>query len=87
MSGHGKYRMRTWLRRHLPYLLADRIPKGRQDCGNHEWYRSKEDVWECYHCVLGVWRKEVISETPEDAPSPIGAPDPPVHGIGPRVPA
>jgi hypothetical protein len=46
-----KYRLRTWLRARLPHFLSDRIPKGRKDCGNHEWYRSRGSMWHCYHCV------------------------------------
>jgi hypothetical protein len=25
------------------------VRKGR-DCGDHDWYRSEDDVWHCYHC-------------------------------------
>lgn len=50
----GRYRWRTWLRGVLPYGLALRIPKGRADCGAHEWYRSDEHTWCCYHCEVGV---------------------------------
>lgn len=49
----GKYRMRTWLRRRLPWAVSARIPKGR-DCGAHAWYRSDETTWRCYHCEAGV---------------------------------
>jgi hypothetical protein len=50
----GKYRRRTWLRRHLPYFLARRIPKGSTDCGDHEWYNHDGVVDHCYHCRVGV---------------------------------
>lgn len=50
----GKYRLRTWLRGVMPAPLAFRIPKGRDDCGNHEWYRADDEVWRCYHCEPGV---------------------------------
>ena len=50
----GKYRLRTMLRENLPEALAARIPKGSQDCGNHEWYAAEEGTWRCYHCVVGV---------------------------------
>ncbi|MGO9976883.1 MAG: hypothetical protein ACLP01_29610 [Solirubrobacteraceae bacterium] len=30
------------------------VPKGRRDCGNHEWYRSELSTWRCYHCEVGV---------------------------------
>lgn len=29
----GRYRPRTWLRTHLPYVLSDRIGKARRDRG------------------------------------------------------
>ena len=53
-TGAGRYRWRTWLRTHLPYVLSDRIAKGRGDCGAHEWYRSEGTTWRCYHCVVGI---------------------------------
>ncbi len=52
----GKYRVRTWLRGRLPAALARHVPKGRHDCGNHEWYRSAEQTWRCYHCEPAVSR-------------------------------
>lgn len=48
-SMSGKYRTRTWLRGHLPWLLAQHIPKG-VDCGAHEFYRQDADIDACYHC-------------------------------------
>lgn len=54
MSSHAKYRLRTWLRTNTPHAVSDRIPKGAEDCGNHEWYRSDEQTERCYHCVVGV---------------------------------
>lgn len=45
----GKYRIRTWLRSHSPWSLAERIPKG-EDCGAHEWYRQSAELDGCYHC-------------------------------------
>jgi hypothetical protein len=59
---HGKYRVRTWLRTHTPYLISDRIPKGQKDCGNHVWYRSDESTYRCYHCVVG---KRAVEPAPE----------------------
>jgi hypothetical protein len=50
----GKYRARTWLREHLPLSLAERIPPGPRDCGNHDWTRYDEDTWVCIHCKVGV---------------------------------
>lgn len=62
MSGGG-YRLRTWLRGRLPVALARLVPKGRRDCGAHEWYRANEGTWRCYHCEPGIsavspWTRE-----------------------------
>jgi hypothetical protein len=46
----GRYRLRTWLRGRLPIALADIVPKGARDCGDHEWYRADAQTWRCYHC-------------------------------------
>ena len=59
----GAYRWRTNLRGRLPYVLADLIPKGRRDCGQHEWYNSDYIVERCYHGVVGI-RPYRSSETP-----------------------
>lgn len=53
MEPMGKYRTRTWLRMHLPGVLSDLFPKGRSNCGDHEWYRVDEGTWRCAHCVVG----------------------------------
>lgn len=50
----GKYRYRTALREHLPQSVAALIPKGSHDCGRHEWYKTEEKTWRCYHCAPGV---------------------------------
>jgi hypothetical protein len=50
----GRYRFRTWLRGHLPEWIATRFPRGKQDCGAHEWHRSDPATWRCYHCDVGV---------------------------------
>lgn len=50
----ARYRTRTHLRKLLPAAVAERIPKGPKDCGEHEWYRSDENTWLCYHCEPGV---------------------------------
>jgi hypothetical protein len=55
MNG-GRYRLRTWLRGRLPGALADLVPKGRRDCGAHEWYRADEQTWRCYHCQPAIAR-------------------------------
>jgi predicted dithiol-disulfide oxidoreductase (DUF899 family) len=46
-----RYRRRTALRTRLPYALLFLAPKGRRDCGAHEWYRSDDVSDHCYHCV------------------------------------
>ena len=53
-KSRGRYRVRTWLRGRLPYLLSDRIGKGAQDCGAHEWHLAKGGIYHCYHCKVGV---------------------------------
>lgn len=58
-----RYRARTWLRGRLPAALVGLIPKGRHDCGAHEWYRADERTWRCYHCEPGMatsspWTRE-----------------------------
>lgn len=30
------------------------MPKGRCDCGEHEWYKAAEQTWRCYYCEQGV---------------------------------
>jgi len=50
----GNYRVRTALREYLPERVAARIPKGRHDCGSHEWYKATERAWRCYHCEPGL---------------------------------
>lgn len=32
------------------------MPKGRRDCGAHEWYRADEQTWRCYHCEPAIAR-------------------------------
>ena len=79
MHEHGRYRLRTWLRGHLPYVLSDRIPKGSGDCGSHEWYRV-DDAWaECYYCLVGRRRlgpDEPLNPRTEAAPEVAGERDP-----------
>jgi hypothetical protein len=41
------------LRRHLPWSLLWISPKGRRDCGWHEWYKRDDETWLCYHCEVG----------------------------------
>lgn len=49
-----RYRLRTWLRKRLPYVLSDRLPTGAHDCGEHDWYNADDVVERCYHCRVGV---------------------------------
>ena len=47
----------------MPGVLAELLPKGRRDCGAHEWYRANQDTWRCYHCQPAVtqsspWTRE-----------------------------
>ncbi len=50
----SNYRYRTAARERLPGVLAGLVPKGRHDCGEHEWYKAAEQTWRCYHCEVGV---------------------------------
>jgi len=50
----AKYRMRTRLRTTLPFALIGLVPKGKKDCGAHEYYKSAEGLYLCYHCTVGV---------------------------------
>ncbi len=58
----GKYRLRTAIRERLPVVLIDLIPKGPDDCGDHEWYKAEEQTWRCYHC-----RPRITHTVPWDA--------------------
>ena len=48
------YRIFTWLRKKTPWVISERIPKGRRDCGHHRWYRSDDGTWRCYDCEPGI---------------------------------
>ena len=52
----GKYRIRTAVRRRLPWFLLrwGLAAKPSKDCGCHEWYRETETTARCYHCAVGV---------------------------------
>lgn len=63
IGSKGKYRVRTWLRVHAPRSIARRATKGTHDCGNHEWYRSEEEIWRCYYCEVGRLVRHEISES------------------------
>jgi hypothetical protein len=52
----GRYRWRTRVRTHLPLLLSRLVLKGRDDCGQHEWYKATDAEDRCYHCSPGVRR-------------------------------
>lgn len=47
-----RYRWRTRLRRMVPGPIAVLVPKGRRDCGHHDWYNQDDRVDRCYHCVI-----------------------------------
>jgi len=53
MAGWPHYRLRTWLREHLPRPLAYLFPAGTKDCGQHEWFRTDEHTDICWHCTVG----------------------------------
>ena len=51
------YRLRTSIRRHLPWFLIDLgIAKKGKDCeakgGRHEWYNRDGKSSGCYHCEV-----------------------------------
>jgi|tagenome__1003787_1003787.scaffolds.fasta_scaffold16157885_2 hypothetical protein len=50
----AKYRLRTNIRTHLPFALMGLVPKSKKDCGAHEWYKTADDLYLCYHCAVGV---------------------------------
>jgi hypothetical protein len=59
LVGRGRihrYRWRTSMRTWLPSRLMWLAPKGRRDCGSHEWYQESAEVDRCYHCVVGEHR-------------------------------
>ena len=65
----GKYRLRTAIRRRLPWALVNRdvAGKGWDDCGDHEWYAEVEGTWRCYHCMPGVTHKSPWADIEDDA--------------------
>jgi hypothetical protein len=70
MTAKGKYRWRTKLRRRLPSGVLWLAPKGRTDCGLHEWYRHDDHVARCYHCDVGeapLTRGQSVDELYADA--------------------
>jgi hypothetical protein len=50
----GKYRRLTAARMKAPAVLGRLFPKGREDCGDHEWQLVEPGTWQCVHCVPGV---------------------------------
>lgn len=50
----GRYRWRTTLRSTLPAWCMTLLPKGQHDCGDHDWYKSAENLYHCYHCRPGT---------------------------------
>jgi hypothetical protein len=55
VTSGGRFRWRTSLRTRLPWFLTDLgvARKGLSDCGDHEFYRSSDELERCYHCVVG----------------------------------
>jgi hypothetical protein len=41
------------MRGHVPWKLVDLFPKGRHDCGRHEWHNVDYKIDRCYHCEVG----------------------------------
>lgn len=70
---NGRYRVRTFLRSNLPYVLSDRIPKGPHDCGNHEWYRQDAQTKACYHCQVGRRTSEQHLHREQHQRTPVSA--------------
>lgn len=53
------YRIRTWIRRHLPWFLIDlglasRGKDSEKAGGEHEWYNKDGQHSACYHCQIVV---------------------------------
>jgi len=53
----GPYRLRTYIRTHIPWFLIDLgVACKGQDCeaagGEHEWYNSGDSESSCYHCKI-----------------------------------
>lgn len=57
-----RYRWRTRLRTWAPFWMTDFFPKGRHDCGQHEWYRHDSDTFHCYHCKVGILKTRELPE-------------------------
>jgi hypothetical protein len=59
-------RWRRWIRERTPNFLHDRglaVPKV-VDCGDHEWYRSTDELQACYHC--DVTRRAAVDDVLAD---------------------
>lgn len=63
----ARYRTRTRVRSHLPWVLTWLAPKGSEDCGDHDWYRHDDTTAYCYHCEVGERPLE-----PDDVITPDG---------------
>jgi len=46
------------MRRNAPGFMTGLFPKGRHDCGAHEWYNHDDVVDRCYHCLEGVRQRD-----------------------------
>lgn len=51
-----RYRLRSWVRIHLPMPLYDLglAGKGRKDCRQHVFYNHDGLTERCYHCEVGT---------------------------------
>jgi hypothetical protein len=66
-SSRGKYRIRKAIRARLPWFLVHLgvAAKGKHDCGNHDWYKSSDEVDRCYYCDVGERRPSQIPRRPQ----------------------
>lgn len=46
----GRYRWRTRARLGLPRWFAILLPRGKKDCGSHEFYTDRRGIVRCFHC-------------------------------------
>ena len=54
---NGPYRIRTWLRSHMPWFIINTgiVDKGEnceKENGHHEWYNKDNKNSCCYHCNI-----------------------------------
>jgi hypothetical protein len=63
----GRYRLRSKIRRNLPWFLIDLgvAGKGKHDCGDHEFYKATDEFELCYHCDVGTRPHDRRTSGPE----------------------